>query len=217
MIAGPASTFRCYGCTGATGAIPQLRPAGCEPGPSRQRVRTGSHYIGLHRLIYNLICVFPFSLNSACRAWDAEVVPFQLPFGLELVLGDVAAGSSTPSMVSKVNAWRAQHPSQGAAQSLEHTVRLATVQMKRSLVRSSLLHFLTAAQLWQSLDAANTDVERRLRALAELYDRDSDSYERTRAAFAAGRADRENEFVQVQLAFQVGARKRIPRATLPGR
>ena len=46
--------------------------------------------------------------------WDAEVVPFRLPPGVQLMLGDVAAGSSTPSMVGKVNAWRAAHPAQGS-------------------------------------------------------------------------------------------------------
>ena len=60
------------------------------------------------------------------RRWNAEVVPFELPPHLDLLLGDVAAGSSTPLMVGQVNAWRAAAPEagMGAAQSLAHARRL---------------------------------------------------------------------------------------------
>jgi phosphomevalonate kinase len=38
--------------------------------------------------------------------WDAVVEPFSLPPPLELIMGDVCGGSSTPSMVRKVLQWR---------------------------------------------------------------------------------------------------------------
>ncbi|KAL1926439.1 hypothetical protein VTP01DRAFT_5768 [Rhizomucor pusillus] len=39
-------------------------------------------------------------------SWDNAVVPFQLPPQLELILGDVDAGSHTPTLVGKVLSWR---------------------------------------------------------------------------------------------------------------
>ena len=39
--------------------------------------------------------------------WDCELQSFLLPDGLELMLGETGSGSSTPSMVRKVLAWRA--------------------------------------------------------------------------------------------------------------
>ena len=40
---------------------------------------------------------------------------FSLPPGIRLLLGDVDAGSHTPSMVSKVMAWKSTHPEEGNA------------------------------------------------------------------------------------------------------
>eukprot|EP00842_Homolaphlyctis_polyrhiza_P005529 jgi/Hompol1/5978/HPOL_002134-RA len=42
--------------------------------------------------------------------WDWETTRFKLPSKLQLVLGDVAAGSNTPKLVSKVLAWRSASP-----------------------------------------------------------------------------------------------------------
>jgi len=39
--------------------------------------------------------------------WQMEINEFQLPPGLRIVMGDVAAGSSTPSMVRSVLKWKA--------------------------------------------------------------------------------------------------------------
>lgn len=41
--------------------------------------------------------------------WNSEVIPFQLPPLVRLVLADVAGGSSTPSLVRKVNEWRSKN------------------------------------------------------------------------------------------------------------
>jgi phosphomevalonate kinase len=40
------------------------------------------------------------------RLWEMEVTEFQLPPGLRVVMGDVAAGSATPSMVRSVLNWK---------------------------------------------------------------------------------------------------------------
>lgn len=42
--------------------------------------------------------------------WNSGVIPFQLPPLVRLVLADVAGGSSTPSLVRKVNEWRSKNP-----------------------------------------------------------------------------------------------------------
>lgn len=42
--------------------------------------------------------------------WTSRVEPFQLPPLVRLVLADVAGGSSTPSLVRKVNEWRSNNP-----------------------------------------------------------------------------------------------------------
>ncbi|KAH6562229.1 hypothetical protein BASA50_004868 [Batrachochytrium salamandrivorans] len=49
------------------------------------------------------------------KRWDWEDSPFQLPPGLGLMLGDVAAGSNTPKLVSMVLAWRKANSDQALA------------------------------------------------------------------------------------------------------
>jgi phosphomevalonate kinase len=44
--------------------------------------------------------------------WDHCSTPFGLPNGMEMILGDIAQGSSTPSMVKKVKKWRQSKDSQ---------------------------------------------------------------------------------------------------------
>jgi phosphomevalonate kinase len=40
------------------------------------------------------------------RKWEMEIKPFEFPSGLRVVMGDVAAGSATPSMVRSVLKWK---------------------------------------------------------------------------------------------------------------
>ncbi|KAI8929567.1 ribosomal protein S5 domain 2-type protein [Entophlyctis helioformis] len=47
--------------------------------------------------------------------WDWDARPFVMPKRLSLMLGDVAAGSNTPQLVSKVLAWRKAQPSESEA------------------------------------------------------------------------------------------------------
>jgi len=46
--------------------------------------------------------------------WDATVKPCHIPPGFTMRLADIATGSSTPKMVSKVNAWRKANPEEAA-------------------------------------------------------------------------------------------------------
>lgn len=46
-------------------------------------------------------------------SWDNEVDPFKLPPGFELMLADIDAGSHTPTLVSKVLAWKKTKPEEG--------------------------------------------------------------------------------------------------------
>jgi phosphomevalonate kinase len=50
--------------------------------------------------------------NVVEQEWEMEITPFKLPEGLRIVMGDVAAGSATPSMVRSVLNWKAK--SEGA-------------------------------------------------------------------------------------------------------
>lgn len=53
--------------------------------------------------------------GGANSAWDGSVAPISLPPGLCLVLGDIDAGSNTPSLVGAVSRWRASDPVVAAA------------------------------------------------------------------------------------------------------
>jgi len=55
-----------------------------------------------------VLCFFClcFLLSAVRCRWDHEVKSFVLPFGLEMTLGDISTGSSTPKMVSKVLEWK---------------------------------------------------------------------------------------------------------------
>jgi phosphomevalonate kinase len=48
--------------------------------------------------------------DTVNEAWSMEFTPFQLPKGLRIVMGDVAAGSATPGMVKSVLKWKASGP-----------------------------------------------------------------------------------------------------------
>ena len=54
--------------------------------------------------------------------WDFQSKPFSLPPGIHMALGDVSAGSSTPSMVRAVRAWRQKCASQYESGETSHDV-----------------------------------------------------------------------------------------------
>ncbi|KAI7908196.1 ribosomal protein S5 domain 2-type protein [Cokeromyces recurvatus] len=49
-------------------------------------------------------------LDSNNKNWDNEVASFKLPPGFKLMLADIDAGSHTPTLVSKVLAWKKSKP-----------------------------------------------------------------------------------------------------------
>ncbi|KAG4098700.1 phosphomevalonate kinase [Neocallimastix lanati (nom. inval.)] len=58
-----------------------------------------------------LISVLDPKLNSN---WDAIVKPCHIPPGFTMRLADIATGSSTPKMVSRVNAWKKANPEEAS-------------------------------------------------------------------------------------------------------
>jgi len=50
------------------------------------------------------------SSSSSPSSWDNEHKPFRLPIGMELLLGDVGVGSSTPAMVRNILNWKDKDP-----------------------------------------------------------------------------------------------------------
>jgi phosphomevalonate kinase len=42
--------------------------------------------------------------------WDSKKVPFKLPPGLKMVLGEIRKGSNTPKMVAKLLEWKEMNP-----------------------------------------------------------------------------------------------------------
>lgn len=70
--------------------------------------------------------------------WNSKVVPFQLPPLVRLVLADVAGGSSTPSLVKKVNEWRSKNTED--ARRLWTSIDLSNKNMVDSLRELSSLY-----------------------------------------------------------------------------
>jgi phosphomevalonate kinase len=44
------------------------------------------------------------------KEWEMQIIPFKLPSGLRVVMGDVTGGSATPSMVRSVLNWKDKYP-----------------------------------------------------------------------------------------------------------
>ena len=62
----------------------------------------------------NFLEIFGKLENIVESTWDQEIRGIHLPPGLALTLGDVSIGANTPSMVSKLFAWRSRFPDQGS-------------------------------------------------------------------------------------------------------
>lgn len=76
----------------------------------------------------------------------------QLSPGLDLLLADVDAGSNTPSLVSKVLAWRKAKPDW--AKQLYNVIAASNQNLADSLLRLRLLHASDAAEYDQAVDSA---------------------------------------------------------------
>ncbi|TKY90996.1 hypothetical protein EX895_000995 [Sporisorium graminicola] len=80
--------------------------------------------------------------------------PLQLPPGLDLLLADVDAGSNTPSLVSKVLAWRKDKPAW--AKQLYNVIAASNQGLADNLLRLRLLHASDASAYQQFVDSTAT-------------------------------------------------------------
>ncbi|KAJ1029958.1 hypothetical protein NDA16_000871 [Ustilago loliicola] len=80
--------------------------------------------------------------------------PLQLPPGLDLLLADVDAGSNTPSLVSKVLAWRKEKPDW--AKQLYNVIASSNQGLADNLLRLRLLHASDASNYEKYVDSAAT-------------------------------------------------------------
>lgn len=80
--------------------------------------------------------------------------PLQLPPGLDLLLADVDAGSNTPSLVSKVLAWRKEKPVW--AKQLYNVIASSNQGLADNLLRLRLLHASDASNYQKYVDSAAT-------------------------------------------------------------
>ena len=72
------------------------------------------HDVPLQLALISLQHILDPSLSAQDKpTWTSRVESFQLPPFVRLVLADVAGGSSTPSLVKKVNQWRSNNPDDG--------------------------------------------------------------------------------------------------------
>lgn len=93
--------------------------------------------------------------------------PLQLPPGLDLLLADVDAGSNTPSLVSKVLAWRKEKPDW--AKQLYNVIASSNQGLADNLLRLRLLHASDASAYEALVDSAaaqlSTEWDAALKAL----------------------------------------------------
>ena len=75
--------------------------------------------------------------GRASGGWDHVVEPFQLPPGIEVLMGDVSAGANTPSMVKKIIQWRKTSEAAGA---LWREYAIASDALQAGLRRLRELH-----------------------------------------------------------------------------
>jgi phosphomevalonate kinase len=108
-------------------------------------------------------------VNDSERRWNSVVDTFRLPPGLTLLMADVNAGSHTPSMVSKVLAWRKADL---------HTGKwwLFTCKLLR------LTDCDIATKHWQELDQYNEQTLQLLCQLHDLYQANAQVYHHDLAA-----------------------------------
>jgi len=77
------------------------------------------------------------SADAPAAPLDHQLQAFQLPPGVEVMMADVCCGAHTPSMVKRVQAWRASHP---AAVELWPAYAAASARVQAALQRLVALH-----------------------------------------------------------------------------
>lgn len=118
--------------------------------------------------------------------WTQEINPFALPPGCELILGDVAGGSNSPSMAKAVLAWRASQSSESI--SIWQELGVANTRIVTSLSRV------------QSL--AEGDLNHYAKALRQLSKQTFTTWQKGDYSYAGGVADLAEALVEVRLAFE---------------
>ena len=102
--------------------------------------------------------------------------PLQLPPGLDLLLADVDAGSNTPSLVSKVLAWRKEKPEW--AKQLYNVIASSNQGLAENLLRLRLLHASDASAYEAIVDSAasqlSTEWDAKLKTLPKEADEDAE-------------------------------------------
>ncbi|KAI9599155.1 ribosomal protein S5 domain 2-type protein [Syncephalis fuscata] len=101
--------------------------------------------------------IFALVSSKQQQQWNSSVTPFRLPSSLILMMADVDAGSHTPSMVSKVLAWRKREPEQAAAlwKELDRRNELVLSSLARlgELYTTNPVDYKQAISICQSLPA----------------------------------------------------------------
>ncbi|KIJ39909.1 hypothetical protein M422DRAFT_257232 [Sphaerobolus stellatus SS14] len=110
-------------------------------------------------------------LSPSNKEWNHEIQPFRLPPGLRLMLGDVDAGSDTPSLVGKVLKWRRESAERG-----ELNTPIAYYYFRLKAV---------AENLWTELSARNQGLANILTQLLSLHVRQVEEYDSALSKAAA--------------------------------
>ncbi|KAL7752635.1 phosphomevalonate kinase [Sorochytrium milnesiophthora] len=82
-------------------------------------------------------------------SWDNVVQHFKLPPGVQLMLGDIACGSNTPSMVSSILRWKRDHATE--ANALWSQIDQLNGDIERTLTKIGVQHDALGEQYWQVL------------------------------------------------------------------
>lgn len=98
--------------------------------------------------------------------------PLQLPPGLDLLLADVDAGSNTPSLVSKVLAWRKEKAEW--AKQLYNVIASSNQGLADNLLRLRLLHASDSAAYQEHVDSAATQLSTEWDATLKTLPKDAD-------------------------------------------
>ncbi len=99
--------------------------------------------------------------------------PLQLPPGLDLLLADVDAGSNTPSLVSKVLAWRKEKPEW--AKQLYNVIASSNQNLADNLLRLRLLHASDASAYEKHVNMAATQLSTEWDAILKSLPNDTDA------------------------------------------
>lgn len=90
------------------------------------------------------------------RLWTQKIIPFSLPPGIEIMMGDVCAGSSSTSMAKEVLRWKGEEAA--AATALWSSLAAINRQIFESIQRLSQLSKADPEAFYRALQFASTVV-----------------------------------------------------------